>query len=87
MFAGYVLLAGTGGEEGRDSLVLELGTQILPLTSSYLMVVVVAQEQRLGSLVEMVAIGLTYLKHYRGEIGRVVIPLLGWWKVLVALCA
>ena len=75
------------GEEGRDSLVLVLGTQILLLTSSYLMVVVVAQEQRLGSLVERAAIGLTYLEHYRGGIERVVIHLLGLRKVLVAPCA
>ena len=75
------------GEEAPDSLVLELGTQIPPLASSYLMVVVVAQEQRLGSLVERVAIGLTCLRHYRGEIGRVVIHLVGWQKELVALCA
>ena len=75
------------GEEAPDSLVLELGTQILPLTSSCLRVVVVAQEQRLGSLVERVAIGLTYLEHYLGGIERIVILLLGLRKVLVALCA
>ena len=72
----YFLL-GLEGEEGRDSLVLELVTQILPLTSSYLMVVVVAQEQRMGSLVERVAIGPTCLGHYRGGIERVVTLLVG----------
>ena len=75
------------GEEAPDSLVLELGTQIPPLASSYLMVVVVAQEQRLGSLVERVATGLTCLRHCRGGIERVVIHLVGWQKELVALCA
>ena len=86
MLGKYFLLA-LEGEEAPDSLVLVLGTRILPLTSSCLMVVVVAQEQWLGSLVERVAIGLTCLKHCRGEIGRVAILLLGWLTELVALCA